>query len=605
MRHSQKRRSYDTALAVDSASAYDKLLRIAISSTSHPDRQKLLGHLRARQYNRLLEWADRPSPQLYGTSSSYYEDCQLSALIRKYPFTSSEVPGIDPEGVAVRKFASAEHKCKWVNRKFAARRKRWDSRAQIYAWVRKYIERAIGFQPPLEVIYGKCDITSGASLGIHGNKTNIARKVFASSWTCTPEALQYAIPALWAHAQVRDCILPGAIKCYDPVEFVRLVREKVSFVNYNKISFVPKTAKTHRSIAVEPFLNGFVQKGTDQHLRDCLQRVGIDLSDQTTNQQLAKLGSRQSFNPYVTIDLAAASDSLASEVVKSCLPPEWYEFLSELRATHYMLPDNSVHQYEKFCSMGNGFCFPLQTLIFASVCHAAARFTGDDDDFSVYGDDIIVRQNTALLVVEILRDMGFRTNVDKTFITGPFRESCGADWYEGQDVRPVHLAERLTDVRQLFALHNSCLRSHRTELFTEQLREGIRSIGGKDFLRPGRESGDTCYSVPLDLAMSSPYVSWRQDQQQWQWKEIKSSPVADVIRLDEVGYANILMMAVLRGAKPNNAFTLRRTTETKVTKISRPWYGGYNQSEPPVFQKSFWLTGRPTVNDVRKAANTR
>lgn len=604
MRLSRKA-SFETKLAVNSEVAYDKLLRIAISSTALPDRNKLLGALRARQYNILLDWADRPSPQLYGTPSSYYEDCQISALIRKYPFTSSEVPGIAPEDHAVAKFASAEHKCKWTNRKFRARRSRWDDRAQLYAWSRGYIERVIGFEPKLDKINGKCDITSGASLGIHGNKTNIARKLFAQSWTCTPQALQYAIPALWDNSQVRDCILPGAIKCYDPVEFVRLVREKVKFVDYNKISFVPKTAKTHRSIAVEPFLNGFVQKGTDMYLRECLKRVGIDLSDQTPNQQLAKLGSKGGYNPFVTIDLAAASDSMSTEVVRSLIPPAWFEYLSEIRAEKYMLPDGSYEVYEKFCSMGNGFCFPLQTLIFASVCHAAAKHCGDQDDFSVYGDDIIVRQNVALLAVEMLRDMGFRTNVDKTFITGPFRESCGADWFEGQDVRPVHLDERLVDVRQLFSFHNSCLRSRRVELFTEELRAGIRSIGGSNFLRPGRESGDTCFSVPLDEAMNSPYVFWRRDYQNWAWKEVKSSPVPDIVRLDDVGYANILMLAVLRGSDSRIPFTLRRITTAKVKKVSRPWYGGFNQLEPRCFDLGLWPGRNATVVEVRKAANTQ
>jgi len=576
MRKPKRSRRQDVSMAVRSEVAYDTLLRTAISSTAHPDRAKLLGALRARDYKTLLDWADRPTPQLYESTSSYFEDCQISALIRKYPFTSAEVPGLNPEATALQKFRSAEHKCKWQNRKLTARRKRWDDRAQLYAWARKYIERVIGIAPPLETIYGKCDITSGASLGVHGSKTNVARKIFAKHWTCTPSALQHAIPSLWANAQVRDCILPGAIKCYDPVLFVERVREKVKFVNYNQISFVPKTAKTHRSIAVEPFLNGFVQKGVDDHLRDCLRRIGIDLSDQGRNRSLARLGSVQGFNPYCTIDLSAASDSLSVEAVRSLLPPDWFEFLSEIRADQYLLPDGSVHTYEKFCSMGNGFCFPLQTLVFASICHACARFCSDDDDFSVYGDDIIVRQNCALLVVETLRDLGFRTNVDKTFITGPFRESCGADWYEGQDVRPVHLDERLTDVRQLFAFHNSCLRSQRVELFTTELRPVLRSFGGSNYLRPGREPGDTAYSVPLDVAMNSPYVTWGRDSQAWRWREIRSRPTSDLFRLDEIGYANILMLAAMRGANSAQPFTLRHsTTPTSVT-VSRPWQDEYH-----------------------------
>jgi len=514
-----KRKSFNTKLVRIPQDYHVGILRVAIGSTTIPDKDKLLTLLRARDFHGLLEWAERPSPQMYDSPDSYFRDVQIAALIKKYPFTSKEVPGLDPEATALKKFVDSEEACMETNLKISARNKTWDPNAEFWRLGRDYISRVIGFAPDLSKIYSLCDVTGGASMGIHGDKTNVARKIFAPRWTVTPDALQYVIPALWENSQIRDCILPGAMKCYDPLDFVSRIRERCTFVDHNKISFVPKTAKTHRSIAVEPFLNGFIQKGTDQYMRACLKRHGIDLSDQTRNQELALEGTKGGTNPYVTIDLAAASDSLSIEVVRDMVPPEWYEYLNDIRAPRYIVQgeDNS-EEYSKFCSMGNGFCFPLQTLVFASVCHAAMHQCGHGDDFSVYGDDIIIRQDAALLAIEMLLELGFRTNVDKTFITGPFRESCGADWYAGQDVRPVHLKKRLTDVRELFAFHNSCERSPRVSDFFTEVRPVVRSFGGGKFLRPGKEPGDSCYSVPLDVAMSSPYVRWDRTQSQWTWK---------------------------------------------------------------------------------------
>jgi len=229
---------------------------------------------------------------------------------------------------------------------------------------------------------------------------------------------------------------------------------KNSVVQHNNIDFVPKTAKTHRTIAIEPLLNGFLQKGTDVVLRRCLLRRGIDLSDQGVNQEMARLGSLDLRDPYVTLDLSAASDSISLEVVRELLPPDWFSFLDQIRSPSYSL-DGEVHRFEKFCTMGNGFCFPLETLIFAAIAHAAYCVNRQAPDLSVYGDDIIVRQNIALYVVELLKHCGFRLNLDKSFLFGDFRESCGADWVRGRDITPVYMRKRVESLSGLINLHNS------------------------------------------------------------------------------------------------------------------------------------------------------
>lgn len=523
----------------------------------------LHGAIRARSVSKLMTLADSFVATVYATAAEHFAANQLAALIRKYPFSNDELPGLDPKGSAIRKFHAAEHHCKWVNRRFRALRTRVNPHNEIFRLARSWITRVLGDKPELSVIYGKSDFCAGASLGVHGNRTNLGRKLLSKSWTCTPSALPYALGALWSNDQVRELILAkGPIYCIDPEVFLREVQSKVKLVDYNNISFVPKTTKTDRSIAVEPLLNGFVQKGVDRFIRNRLAVHGFDLSDQTRNQRLAYKGSLDVVNPYATIDLSSASDSISIELVKELLPPEWFELLDSLRSPAFRLGDNKTHRYEKFVSMGNGFCFPLETLIFAALSRATMQYYKSPVDLAVYGDDIIVRQSIALAVLEILKYAGFTTNTEKTFVFGPFRESCGADWYGGTDVRPVYWDNILTDVREVFALHNSTYRSERSEMFFDSVRPILRSQvpSTLNYQRIGKAPGDTCFSVPFDVFMSCAHTKWVRHEYRWSWKEILSLPVRD--KIDDPSANFVEYIAFLRGSSSSLPLAVRRMTRT-------------------------------------------
>jgi hypothetical protein len=79
-------------------------------------------------------------------------------------------------------------------------------------------------------------------------------------------------------------------------------------------------------------------------------------------------------------------------------------------------------------------------------------------DFSrkiaLYGDDIIVPTEYTDAVVHELESYGLRVNVNKSFRQSLFRESCGADYYNGYAVRPVYARQSAPDdVRQWTASH--------------------------------------------------------------------------------------------------------------------------------------------------------
>lgn len=83
----------------------------------------------------------------------------------------------------------------------------------------------------------------------------------------------------------------------------------ITFSRGNAVTFVPKSAKTDRPIAVEPRWNIFFQKGMGRYIRNRLKHFGVNLDFQGLNQALAIYGSHS--GKYATIDLASASDTVS------------------------------------------------------------------------------------------------------------------------------------------------------------------------------------------------------------------------------------------------------------------------------------------------------
>lgn len=223
-------------------------------------------------------------------------------------------------------------------------------------------------------------------------------------------------------------------------------------VSNNRVTFVPKNYKTHRTIACEPSGLAPFQLAFDTFIKKRLGRLnGIDLSNQTRNFDLARKGSVD--DSLATIDLSMASDTLSYEVVKYVVPPEWWNVLKRLRSPLWSVKTDGVTHngaYSKFSSMGNGVTFGLETLLFAAICAACGS-----DVYSVYGDDIIVESELANDVIEKLRWFGFMPNIEKTYTSGPFRESCGGFFFNGIDVTPYYQKTGLSHRAEVHLLCNS------------------------------------------------------------------------------------------------------------------------------------------------------
>jgi len=216
----------------------------------------------------------------------------------------------------------------------------------------------------------------------------------------------------------------------------------------NKLSFVPKNEEISRTICTEPTLNMWYQLGLGSLINRGLERkFGINLENQQSkNREMAQLGSI--FENRATIDLESASDSVSLKLCETFLTPAVMALVEAFRSPTTTLPNGKVVTLHMVSSMGCGFTFALQTMIFACVVSAVYRMLDirlqpSTDvrigNFGVNGDDIICTHESDAYVKRLLHLLGFKVNAAKSFNSGFFRESCGADFYKGVPVRGVYI----------------------------------------------------------------------------------------------------------------------------------------------------------------------
>jgi len=298
-------------------------------------------------------------------------------------------------------------------------------------------------------------IAEGFNLG-KGSNIGCTNVDFYSKLTCSPlsttsvrlaELYRLAISSnpTWHSAEIRRELVMGT-----------------RIVAGSQLTFVPKTDAISRTICTEPLANMLFQKGIESVLLRRLRQVfGIDLTLQPEkNRVLARIGSRD--DSFATIDLSSASDLNSIGMVRTLFPPSFYRWLEFARSPCAVLPNGETIELHMISSMGNAFTFPLQTILFASVvkaCYSRLRIpfnrpSGDSlGNFAVFGDDIIVVKEAFDLVCRVLNVIGHSVNLDKSFSSGPFRESCGSDWYLGHDIRGVYI-KRLDDDCDSFSAIN-------------------------------------------------------------------------------------------------------------------------------------------------------
>ena len=276
------------------------------------------------------------------------------------------------------------------------------------------------------------------------------RKYNQTEW---PRRLEEVFPAL-------EFLLPSPRYWMDldRVDFLEPGQERPV-----KVVLVPKTLKTPRVIAMEPTAIQYVQQALLAAFRDGMDQdrilsMFVSLNDQVPNQELCRRGSLD--GDLSTLDLSEASDRVSNQLVRELT--KYHPWLSKaLDATRSRKADilGKTIRLSKYASMGSATCFPIETLVFLTcvfvgIEQALKRSLRRRDLYDylgsvrVYGDDIIVPTTMTGSVIESLELYGFKVNHRKSFWTGQFRESCGKEFFRGEDVSVTRVRSYLPSSRK-------------------------------------------------------------------------------------------------------------------------------------------------------------
>lgn len=373
---------------------------------------RVLNIIRREAWDELLALGINPAHYSPEQVERFRTDYQAVSMLSK----SVNLPiKVDRRRKALEKFDEAEKQCADANERILS----WGSNPKDAPWLVDVVAKAqliirtiLGplDEDALQYVEANCRFGPGSTRSV-GRRPTHGRKFDNPRPMASPRLAEFykrLIPALWAD---------------------RLV--KVEVKASSRITTVAKNARTDRTICIEPDLNIYVQLGVGALIRNRLQQSGLNLAKQADRN--AYLASRAHLLGLATIDLSSASDCVSRSLVELLLPEEWRHLLRLARTDYYEL-DGVEHPFNKWSSMGNGYTFELETLIFLAL----ARACGDMRAVS-YGDDIIVAQGVTPLLLSTLNFLGFSVNEKKTYLHGHFYESCGTDWFNGENVRPFFL----------------------------------------------------------------------------------------------------------------------------------------------------------------------
>lgn len=362
--------------------------------------------------------------------SKFKTDYQLESLLKRYRFQRD----LYTDGELVERAISSFRETQDRLRRIQFDSTPWMVNA-VLDLASDYISKVLGVYDANEH-QRACGFGSGATVGVPARLACEGQR-WAFPMTGSRDEID------WFDADVASCeSVQNYWRAQKDMAFVDNKPYPYQLIDRLTLTLVPKSYKSLRSIVPSSTVGSYLSRGLGTMISNRLQRKGYDIRKlQELHKNRAQAASTSLLD--VTVDLSSASDSISVALVKRLLPEDWFDKLNRLRVGSLLLPDGTSVEMETFSLMGNGYTFPLQTLIFIALLKAVEGFWFNQLKYpknygriTVYGDDMIFHRDMFVYVNKTFSALGFVINEEKSFVDGNFRESCGGDYFRGVDVRP-------------------------------------------------------------------------------------------------------------------------------------------------------------------------
>lgn len=363
---------------------------------------------------------------------------------------------------------------------FEPRKARADVRRVLYQAKIALHEHFKGFKPSY-----KFRAPTGESALSNKGEVDVMYKLRCTShWEVSPSALPHATAIcyknLWLKRIVRAKFrseeptgLPWKKQCREwyksglgPYEiFSKMFASLCSLNNVTRITSIPKNAKSRRVIAMVPFWNMVCQLSVMGDMRDLMSsRLGINL-DTLAGLHKGLIAHRHK----ATIDLRNASNSVWQSVVDFLFPGSVRKFFTRLIDKHYEI-GHEYGYFNMFSPMGCGLTFDVMTTMLLFLGREI------DPSTSVFGDDILIHQDNAPLMFDIIETIGMSVNYEKSYVDGSFSESCGGFYNHDNKEHIVCFDFEFAENRvEAFALVNKIFKILRARQISLTLRCILRA----------------------------------------------------------------------------------------------------------------------------------
>jgi len=292
------------------------------------------------------------------------------------------------------------------------------------------------------------------------------------------------------------------------------VRSTLDLVCIEHLSaiLVNKTYKSKRMIVPNSSVGGLYTNGLGAVIVKRLAGAGYDvkvLPDE--HKRLARQASKD--GKSATIDQTLASDNILVKVVERVFPRRWAKALLFGRIDKLAV-DDEIITTPTLSTMGIGYTFPVQMVLFLGLTHAVLDLCEEEQGpvqnprISCFGDDLICPVEILPTLRHVFESLGLLINEEKSFWSGPFRESCGGDYFRGFDVRPAYIPEggelqAKSYESWLYRTHNALIRrwsDYDLSTTLSLIYDELQLLRPKPFVVPSSFGDDSGLKLDLDTA---------------------------------------------------------------------------------------------------------